>query len=508
MNLRTLDAPLATLETDAVVVFRHEGTGPADETFSAIDARTGGVLGAVTAAGDFRGKAAEVLVIQTPGAPIRRVALAGLGLAGSATLETVRNAAGKAAGALRDLGVPAIVLAPPSPANIGWKAGLATPTAEALAQATAEGARLALFKLEIYKQKKDGARSVGEIGLVPPAGTAAADAARGVATAALLANAIDDARTLILHPGNVLTPVTLAEAAQALGGDAGLEVTVMTEVELEKRGFQGILAIARGSEIPPRLITLRWNGGQAGEAPIAIIGKGVTFDTGGIGIKPPAGMEKMKYDMAGAAATIAILVAASRLNLPLNVVGVIPTVENMPSGTAIVPGEVVTMYNGLTVEINDTDAEGRVILADAIAYAVKDLDAAAIVDMATLTGAVGVALGRNCSGVLGNHQGLVDAVLAAGARAGEQGWQLPLFDEYDEATKSDLADLKNYAGRDAGTCTAAAFLKAFAGGRPWVHMDIAGVAWTDSDKGYRPKGPTGTPVRTVIELLRAWQPLA
>ena len=506
MKLRTLDAPLNTLETEAVVIFRHEG-GPAGEAFSTVDARTGGVVGAVTAAGDFRGKAAEVLVIQTPGAPIRRVAVAGLGKPGGATLETVREAAGKAASMLRDLGVPALVVAPPAPADIAWKPGLAVPSAEALAQAAAEGARLALYKLDLYKQKKDDARAVAEIGVVPPGGAATAEVARGVETAAVLADAIDAARTLILHPGNVLTPSRLAEEAQAIGREAGVAVEVMTEAGLTERGFAGIMAIARGSENPPRLITMRWNGGKAGEAPIAIVGKGVTFDTGGIGIKPPAGMEKMKYDMAGGAATIAILAAAARLKLPINLVGVVPAVENMPGATALVPNEIVTMYGGLTVEINNTDAEGRLILADALAYAVKDLGAAALIDMATLTGAVGVALGRNCCGVMGNHQGLVEAVLQAGDRAGEQGWQLPLLDEYDEATKSDLADLKNYAGRDAGASTAAAFLKPFVFGKPWVHLDIAGVGWSDSDRGYRPKGPTGTPVRTLIELLRAWQPL-
>jgi leucyl aminopeptidase len=372
-------------------------------------------------------------------------------------------------------------------------------------QAAAEGARLALYKLD-YKRKDltspEAKPGLLDIALLTTAGDAAA-AQRGIDTAAILAEAIDAARTLILQPGNWLTPAKFAEEAVAQGEAVGLTVEVLDEKALFDRGFTGILAIARGSDQPPRLITMRWNGGAG--APIAIVGKGVTFDSGGIGIKPSAGMEKMKYDMAGGAATLATLIAAARLKLPLNIVGVIPAVENMPGERALVPNEIITMYGGLTAELVDTDCEGRVILADALAYAVKDLGAQAIVDMATLTGAVGVALGREVCGVMGNHQPLVDQLLAAGERAGELGWQLPMWEQFDDAIKSDLADIKNYSGRDAGTITAAAFLKAFVNEVPWVHLDIAGVAWTDADKGYRPKGPTGTPVRTVIELLRAWQ---
>jgi leucyl aminopeptidase len=253
---------------------------------------------------------------------------------------------------------------------------------------------------------------------------------------------------------------------------------------------------------------LTHNGGPKGEAPIAVIGKGITFDTGGISIKPGEGMEKMKYDMAGGAATIGIMRAIAKLGVKRNVVGLVPATDNMPSGTAIKPGDILKSYSGQTVEVLNTDAEGRLVLMDAIAYAVKDLKAQAIIDMATLTGACVIALGMEAIAVLGNNQALVDKVLASGDKTGDRGWQLPLWKEYNELLKSDIADMKNIGGREAGTITAACFLQRFTDNTPWVHLDIAGTAWTEREKPYRPKGPTGVPVRMVVDVLRNWEPVS
>jgi leucyl aminopeptidase len=491
--------------TEAVVLFVETG-GRALAGLEAADAATQGLVSQVLQTGDFKAGAGQCHVIHAPGTDVRRVVLAGVGKPGALTREALRGAAGRAAITARDLGAKAVTLAVPAALGLGWKAGQADSDDEAVAQMAAEGALLSQYQLHTYRtQDLDDVKALDRLTF---AFEGDADASRrGLATAQALESAIAETRRLILAPGDVIYPETFAAEAKALGEAVGLEVTVLDRAALEKKGMGAIVAVGQGSEKPPTLITIRWNGGAAGEAPLAFVGKGVTFDTGGIGIKPGAGMEKMKYDMAGGAAVLGAMLAVAKLGLKRNVVGVIGAAENMPSGTAIKPGDIVTSYAGLTIEVNDTDAEGRVVLADALTYTVKDLQAEAIVDMATLTGAVGVALGLELCGVMGNHQGMVDRVLDAGERAGERGWQLPVMDEFEDLLKSDIADLKNYGGRYAGASAAGAFLEKFVGQTPWVHLDIAGVGWTDKDKGYRPKGPTGAPVRLLVELARNWKSL-
>jgi leucyl aminopeptidase len=398
----------------------------------------------------------------------------------------------------------------PDPAALGWAAGEA-PSWDALAEAIAEGAGLATFRhsrgQKAAQEPAPGLETV--VPLAPDEHAARVDAAFG--RAGTLVACIDVARTWIVRPGNDLTPARWADETRNEAERLGLSVEILDEHALQRRGFAAITAIARGSERPPRLMVVHHRGGTADEAPIAIVGKGVTFDSGGIGIKPSQGMERMKYDMAGGAAALAIVFAAAQLGVPLNVTAVVPAVENMPSAHALVPNEIVTTYGGLTIEINDTDAEGRVILADAIAFAARDLGARAIVDMATLTGAIGIALGREYAGVMGTAPGLVAALLEASERSGEKLWELPLgpahHNRFDEALRSDLADMLNYPGRDASAITAAAFLKPFAAGKPWAHFDIAGVGWSNAARGHRIKGPTAAPVRTVLAWLRAGAPL-
>jgi leucyl aminopeptidase len=500
MNVVT-SSTLSLAAGAAAVLFLHEGDAPAGLTLEAAAAE---LVTGVWKSGDFTGKKGQSLLLYVPGGA--KLMLAGLGKSGSLTRETLRQAAGGAARALREAGAAQIQVAVPAASTLGWKAGEES-DAEGVANAVAEGALLGLYQFTEYRtQDLEDVKRVSQLSFVAPDG-AQADLDRGLATAQVIADAIGHVRTLILHPSSVLTPTHFAEEAKRLGGEVGLTVRSLGESELEKLGFGLLLAVGRGSDEPSQFIVMEWKGGPEGEAPIVVVGKGMTFDTGGLGIKPGPGMEKMKYDMGGGGATLGILWAIAKLGLKRNVIGLIAAAENMPGAAAVKPGDVVTSYGGLTVEINDTDAEGRLVLADALAYAVKDLKAQAIVDMATLTGAVGVALGLEIAGAMGNHQGMVERVIACGERVGEKAWQLPLDESFDELVKSDIADLKNYGGRYAGASAAARFLEKFVGETPWVHLDIAGTGWTDKEKGYRVKGPTGAPLRTVVDLVRGWEPL-
>ncbi|MFP5502657.1 MAG: leucyl aminopeptidase [Candidatus Sericytochromatia bacterium] len=488
---------LADLATEALVVGLFENTQSLQGVAQEADAATGGLIAAVLKAGDFKGKANQTLVLFAPGASFKRVVLVGLGKPDGQTLEKVRQAAGKGTTAAREAGAKQVAVA---------MIGLEAFDAASAAQATAEGALLSQYQMNDYRTKdREEIKSVEAITFYHP--EEQKGFAEGVAVARELHAAITLTRDLVVAPGNVVTPTRMAEEAEKMGKEVGLKVTVLNKPELEKLGFGGLLGVNRGSVEPPKFIIMEWNGGKAGEAPVAVIGKGITFDTGGISIKPSEGMEKMKYDMGGGGATIGIMRAVAALKLPLNVVGLVPATDNMPSGSAIKPGDILKSYGGQTVEVLNTDAEGRLVLMDAIAYAVKDLKAQAIVDMATLTGACVIALGTEAVGVLGNHQELIDQLLAAGEKTGDRGWQLPLWKEYNELLRSDIADMKNIGGREAGTITAACFLSRFAGDTPWVHLDVAGTAWTEKDKPYRPKGPTGTPVRMVVEVLQNWKGL-
>jgi leucyl aminopeptidase len=310
-------------------------------------------------------------------------------------------------------------------------------------------------------------------------------------------------RDLANEPGAYMTPTNMSERARDIATEFGLTIDVLDEVRMEQEGMGSLLSVARGSDEPGKLIILKYTPANAVEESaelLAFVGKGITFDSGGISLKPGENMELMKYDMTGGATVMGAMRAIAQLKPSIPVLGVIPCAENLPSGKATKPGDVVRAMTGKTIEVINTDAEGRLILADAIAYA-KKLGATRIVDMATLTGAVSIALGDVNTAVLGTDQELVDEIIAAGKEAGEKFWQLPLDKEYSKQIKSDIADIKNVGGRKAGTITAAAFLKEFADGVSWAHLDIAGTAWGDDAKPYRSKGPTGIAVRTLIKIV-------
>ena len=302
-------------------------------------------------------------------------------------------------------------------------------------------------------------------------------------------------------PGNVCTPDYLADTAKEIADRHGMKLTVLGRAEMEREGMGSFLSVAQGTPQEPKLIAVEYrNGGNA--APIALVGKGLCFDSGGISIKPAQGMEFMKFDMCGAAGVLGAMEAIGQLKLPVNVVGLVGSTTNMPSGTAVKPGDVVRASNGKFIEIINTDAEGRLVLADVLAYA-KRFSPAVVIDAATLTGACIIALGHTATGVMGSDEDVIQEVLAAGKRASEPGWPLPMWDDFKPLIKSDVADIKNSGGRPAGTITAALFLKEFAEGYPWVHLDIAGTAYSETDLVTLPAGPTGVPVGTFVEFVRA-----
>jgi leucyl aminopeptidase len=506
MNVSALVCAPAELQAEGLVLGVFEGESAPAGVAAELDGRLGGLVAAVLASGDFKAKANQSLVLHALQTPLKRVVLVGLGKRGELTLEGVRQAAGKGTSTLRDLGVKVVTVGVALDAARGWKSDAPGLDARDLGQAVTEGAGMALYQMTDYRTRdRDEIRVVDTI---QPWHTGDATSfSEGVEAGRVIVEAVTLARNLISHPSNVVTATRLADEAVKACEAAGVAVRVFEKAELEEMHMGGILAVNQGSVHPPKLIVMEYAGGTPGERPVAIVGKGITFDTGGISIKPGEGMEKMKYDMAGGAATIAIVTAAARLGIKKNIVAIVPATDNMPSATAFKPGDIFTAYNGLTVEVLNTDAEGRLILCDAIAYAIKDKQASAVVDMATLTGACIIALGTEAYGVVGNHQGLIDQVLASGERTGDRGWQLPLWKEYGELLRSDIADMKNIGGREAGTITAACFLQRFVGDTPWVHLDIAGTAWTEKERPYRPKGPTGTPIRAILDALQHWPTL-
>jgi leucyl aminopeptidase len=411
----------------------------------------------------------------------------GLGDAAKLSGKTLRTAAGTAIRTLQKAGRP--------------KAALDLSAHPKWAGAAVEGAVLAQYSFEDFKKTKSVAMDSVRLIVKERDLAAARKEARRGEIGAVAANM---ARQVGNQPGNLLYPETLAAECKRLARKEKLAVTVLDEKQLQRGGFGGLLAVGLGSKRPPRLIVLRHNGGRAGEAPIALVGKAITFDTGGISIKPADKMEEMVFDKCGGMAVLGAMAGIARLKLKRNVVGVIASAENMPSATAYRPGDIVETYDGTFVEVINTDAEGRMVLADALAYARKDCKAAAMVDLATLTGACVVALGVYAAGLWSTSDGLQKALLAASEETGERLWPMPLYEEYTEQIRSEVAAIKNAAGRPGGACTAAAFLKTFAGETPWAHLDIAPVSDIPKPRPELNRGATGFGVRLLIELVEKW----
>ena len=447
-----------------------------------VNAALDGLLEELRSRGEFRGDANQVAVLPTLGRlPAARVALVGLGPAAKRTAAGWRRAVAAAVRALatRRLETAALDVA---------GSGLAV---EEASRAAAEGAEMARFYTDTHHTEPPKRALLRELHLLN------ADAASARA-GQIIGRGRNHARELVNAPSNELDPVALAERAQALAAEVGLRCQVLDEAEMGRLKMGGILAVTQGSDAPAKMIVLEHRPEQPGPC-LALIGKAVTFDTGGISIKPSENMHRMKGDMAGGAAVIGAMEAIARLDLPLHVLGIVPASDNMPSGRAWKPGDVVTMMSGKTVECISTDAEGRMLLGDGLTYA-QQRGATHLVDIATLTGACAIALGHVAAGLFTTNDDLRDAVVAAGEAAGEHNWPMPLFPEYREQIKSDIADLKNSGGRPAGAVTAAYFLREFAGDLPWAHLDIAGTARQESDKPWGPAGPTGHGVGTFVAL--------
>jgi leucyl aminopeptidase len=492
MKVELVAGDIVRQKADLLVVNLFEGVRKPEGAAGAVDAATGGAISAAIGDGDFKGEFGETLALrpgQGIGAP--RLLVVGLGRKEKFTADHVRQAMLAILRAAKKCKAKTV-------ATVLHGAGAGGLDPALCARFAALGAVLSDYDYDLYKPER--AHRVSKVLFVEADPKRVAAAAGGLKRGALLGEAINWGRDLVAAPPADMRPDALARAAKTLAGGK-VRVTVHGQKELEKMKAGGILAVGRGSEIPPRLIVAEYRGGRKGAPWIALVGKGVTFDTGGISLKKWEGMDKMKYDMAGGAGMLATLKAAAALAIPLNVVAVVPAVENMPSGTAFRPGDVLRTMSGKTVEVLSTDAEGRLILCDALTFARERYSPSEMIDAATLTGACVVALGSVAMGLMGSDPALVSKLMAASEASGEKAWELPLHEEYFEQIKSDIGELKNIGGGEAGTITAGCFLKAFAGDTPWAHFDIAGVAWREKERmGYAP-GPTGAPVRLLVEYL-------
>jgi leucyl aminopeptidase len=365
-------------------------------------------------------------------------------------------------------------------------------------QAMTEGALLGLYTFRRHITKKEN--NLGEIKALTIVGKEKAAIQKSISRGRIIAEATNWARDIINEPANFMTPSDMAEAARQLAEKYGLVVEIYDKEKMAETGMGALIGVSQGSQQPPKFIILSYKGKDTAEVDIALVGKGITFDSGGISIKPSERMSDMKGDMAGGASVLATLIALAQLKPKINVTALVPATENLPSGSALKPGDILKAMNGKNIEVLNTDAEGRLILADALSYA-KKIGAKAIIDVATLTGACMVALGNICTGAFSNNRRLEDRVVAAGKEAGENIWPMPMYDEYKEQLKSDIADIKNIGGRYGGAITAAKFLAEFINNTPWVHLDIAGTSDTDKEKGHLVKGATGVPVRTLVNVV-------
>lgn len=493
MEIKARSGAAAAIKADALIVFLNQGYKRMGGTLAAVDKALGGAVGRLLKQGAFKGKANEITTIHTLGKlKADRVILAGLGSHRDFSAAGLRGAAAAACREAKKQGLGRLAVADPGALAAGTKT-------DAVGQALSEGAHLGVYDFVKYHTKPDKTGKLDRISIVAEK-RRLEELKRGMARGNIIAGAVIAARDMVNEPSNNMTAGDLAGIAKDLAVDSGLEATVLEKKEIEKLGMGCLLGVNRGSQEPPRFIILKYRGRDDDTVDIALVGKGITFDSGGISLKPSEGMGEMKSDMAGGAAVIAAISAVARLKPKVNAVALVPATDNLPDGNALKPGDVLRAMNGKTVEILNTDAEGRLVLADALGYA-NTLKARKIVDVATLTGACVIALGEICTGAMSNNRALMKKALAAAGNAGEKTWQLPMFPEYAEQIKSDIADIKNTGGRGGGAITAAQFLHEFAGKTPWVHLDIAGTAMSKQEKGDLAKGATGTPVRTLVNLV-------
>lgn len=500
MEIKVKEGYIEKQGVDGIVLAMFEKEKwQAKTAITRVDNTLGGLIKDMMKRGEFKGKLNEVVTFTTRGAiSARHIILVGLGKRDEFKLDYIRQVSGKSMSEATRIGMKRVAI--PIEEIKGF-------SIDSISRAYVEGGLLSVYKFDRYKTEKDEKQDgLKELRLIREDRKDLEKIEKEVRIGKIIAESTNIARDLANHPANELTPTRLAGSARRLARDYGLDCKIFGEDEIKKLKMNALLGVAQGSDEPPRFIILEYNRKGKKNGTVVLAGKAITFDSGGISLKPNEKMEEMKYDKSGGSAIIGVMRAIALLRLPLHVVGLIPATENLPSGSALKPGDVLTSFSGKTIEIISTDAEGRLILADAISYAVR-FKPDAIIDIATLTGACVIALGHNATGILGNDDRIIALIKETGEKSGERVWELPLWKEYDEQIKGDVADVKNVGGRPAGTITGAAFLKKFlpdlAGGEktPWAHLDIAGTAWKEKDGPYLSKGATGVGVRLLVQFL-------
>jgi leucyl aminopeptidase len=503
MRVELKKGKVESFNTECLLLLHFESDRDLLPITERVDRSMNGLIRRYIEEGDFKGELHEMSIIPTLGLiPAKRVVLAGGGKRDEWSIECIRGLVGKAARLLRDKNVKEMTI----PINFSAKPSQGAISNKEIAQAITEGAFLGLYQFLVYRTtERDKIKEFDKVIVLYDNEGERNDSERGLWAGEIISKAVCMARDLVTEPPNVATPSYLAKRAEEIASELDLKLDVLEREKMQDLGMGALLAVAKGSQEPPKLIVIEYMPKKEGVDTIAIVGKAITFDSGGISLKPAKDMERMKEDMAGGAAVLGVIEATARLGLNVRVIGLIPATENLPGGRAYRPGDIITSLSGHTIEIVSTDAEGRLILADALTYALR-YKPDGIIDLATLTGACIVALGDEVIGIMGNHDGFIERIKMASEVTGERCWQLPIWKQYDEYLKSDVADIKNAGGRSAGAIQGGIFLKRFVGNTPWVHLDIAGPCWTDKDRPYTPKGATGAPVRLIVQMLRDWTP--
>jgi leucyl aminopeptidase len=496
MQIKLETKPYAGLETDALVSYVFEESDPVQGRIAEMDQAAAGLIKKLAASGELTGKTLEFTLVHAPaGLKAARLLLVGAGKREQFSSATVRKIAGAA---LRYLKAKSIK-------NFAFAVREGEAKADS-AQAFAEGVTTANFETDKYKTDKKNGKEIESVLLAGYSEAERGAGESGLTKGKTIAEAQNFTRELVNEPSNKLTPHILAERAQTMAKESGLAIEVLDEKKIAELKMGALLSVAQGGPEPPRMIVVTYSPAslKPGAPVIGLVGKAVTFDTGGISIKPADGMEKMKYDMAGGATMLGVMRALAALKPNVKVICVVPATENMPGGTAQKPGDIQTAMSGKTIEVLNTDAEGRLVLADGVHYA-KQLGATHLIDAATLTGAIVVALANVNVGVFGSDQSFTDKLLASAKATGEKMWQMPLDEEYREFIKGSFADIQNIgSGKGGGAITGAMFIKEFVGDSPWIHLDIAGTAWNDDAKPWLAKGPTGVALRTLVHLVQSY----
>lgn len=500
MKIRVKKESIESVHDEIITVGLFEDTKKLTGITKKVDKITGGMIKDVLNYGDFTGKLYQTwLLYVKKGLKTKRVLLVGLGKEEQFTIDKLRRISAISARYIRDMGVQSFVI----PVSFVQSKGIMLPQR---VKAFVEGILLGLYVFQEFKspQKANSEKAINTFTILVNNTEELKEARKEAQRAEAVSRATRLARDLVSRPGNSATPTFLSNIARTMARKQGLTCRVLDKNDIRKLGMESFLSVAQGSDEPARFIILEYKPRlKKAVPPVVLVGKAITFDSGGISLKPAKNMEEMKTDMAGGAAVLGALQAIAELKLPIRVMGIVPSTENLPSGHALKPGDIIKSMSGKTIEIISTDAEGRLILADALTYALR-YKPTAIIDLATLTGACIIALGNDVSGIMGNDEMIIKKIRKAAELTGEKVWQLPLWEEYGEMIKSDIADIKNVGGRPAGTITAGYFLKEFVGDTPWVHIDIAGTAWAKKNKPYIPKGATGVGVRLLVELLENW----